>query len=401
MRRARLIALCIASTLLAGACSSGGAAGRGDVDDSALSAAAGLRVKVERLIREHVFLAAFISEAALTRQAKPLEGAQATFDDGGVEFAKELRDQYGESAERTFLAQWRKYQTALTGYAVRLPATRSTPAKTTITRNLAAFGGQFGSFMASITPLLNPRRAGKTMQETVTAIQAFMAAQAKKDFVKADALVRTAASKATAPAALIAFAMIEDHPAQFTGDPDAASAKFRFPLSAGLSEGVYLLALATEDSLTKRSAGSAAARAALKTSIERLAAHLGVVYGDAFVKAFTPLWTRQADLLVSYAGAGKDKAKADKAVADMRQHSKDIATFVAGANGSLDKAEVEQLLSGFLDRLIAVVTAQVKGDFDAAGAAIRSAAQATDRLSAVLAFATALKFPAKFPAPAR
>ena len=247
MRRLTLPALCLALVVVAGACSKSEDAGR--VDDSALSAAADLRVRIERLTREHVYLAAFMTEAIATGRVKEYQGAVSALDDNGVEFAKELRAQYGEDAQRSYLALWRKYQQQLAAYAAQLAfkIPPKTPAKTVakIKKRTAAtlldlngFPAQYGPLMSSITPLLNPHRAAKLMTDVLTQIESFIGSQVKKDFAAADLAVRSAAGNAESIGTAIASAMVEDHPAIFTGNQYKLAAQFRSRLSAQLSENV-------------------------------------------------------------------------------------------------------------------------------------------------------------------
>jgi hypothetical protein len=391
VRRLRTLAFCLVLAALAGACGPTETAGRGD--DSALSPAADFRVRIERLVREHVYLAAFVTEAATTGRGKELQGAVSAFDDNAVAIARELAVQYGEDAEHTFLAMWRRYLPVVPGYATRLAAKKPTAP---VLKRLNAFPLEFGALMSSITPLLNPHRAAKQMSDIVAQMTSFIGSQAKKDFAKADLTVRTAGAKAGVLGADLAVAIIEDHPAVLRGDPAAPAALYRATLSGILTENVYLLSLATQNSATHRAAEQKAATAALKANTKQLAAQLGSAYGAGLEKTFTPLWERLSTLILDYAAAGKDKAKKDKALASLRQHTGDLATFFAGVNKEFDRKETGQVIAGLVGRLIAVVDAQVAGDFAAAGVAMRTAAEATEGLGSSIGQATALKYPARF-----
>ena len=234
------------------------------------------------------------------------------------------------------------------------------------------------------------------MSDIIAQIKSFISSQAKKDYAKADLTVRTAGAKAGPLGADLATAMIEDHPAILRGNPNAPAALYRYTLSAILAENVYLLSLATQEIATHRAAEQKAATAALQASTKQLASHLGTMYGAGFQKAFTPLWERQSTLILNYASAGKDKAKKDKATKDLNQHTSDLATFFAGANTEFNRKEIRQLIGGFVLLQLTVVDAQAKADFDRAGVAIRSAAQATGGFGASVTQATVLKYPAKF-----
>jgi hypothetical protein len=387
--------LCLVLATFAGAC--GPSKTPVPRDDSALTAAADFRVLIERLVREHVYLAAIMTEAAATRRTREFEGAASAFDDNGIAFAQQLAAQYGEATQRAFLVLWRRYQPLLVGYAARL--VNKKPTALVLVR-INALPGAYGALMASIAPLINPHTAARQMMDVVAQIKSFIGSQAKRDFAKADSTVRSAGAKAGLLGAAVAMAMIEDHPAVFWGDPNAPAAVFRYTLSASLAENVYLLSLATQESATHRAAELKGATAALQASSKQLVSHLGSMYGSGFAKTFTPLWERRNTLFLNYAAAGNDKAKKKKAVADLKQHAMDLATFFAGANKDLDEKEMAQLLSDLVSAQLAVVDAQLAGDFDKAVVAIRSAAQATEGLGTSLTQATVLKYPSKFrPAP--
>jgi hypothetical protein len=394
VRRAPFVASCLAFALLAGACN--GSQGGGGADDSALSKAADARVQIERLIRENVFLTAFMTEAVAGKRTKEYTGAASALDDNAVEMATLLRDQYGEDAEREYLTVLRPYQQVLAGYTARLVNKKKVgPAA----KRLAIFPGQYGELMSRITPLLSPFRATNQMANVLKGVQSVIAYQAKKDFTKAGSALRATSARAGTLGTEVATAIIEDHPALFSGNPLSASAKFRYALSGLLEENVYLLTLATQDTVTRHAAESKGAVAALKASTAALAAQFASVYGGSFGGSFTRLWQRQSDLLLAYASAGKDKKKRDNASAELTQLVTEMTQFLVGANPELAPSELQNLFGTLSSGLRAVVDAQVAGDFDRAGIAIRSAAQTIDPLGATLTQGTVVKFPSKFRPP--
>ena len=61
---------------------------------------------------------------------------------------------------------------------------------------------------------------------------------------------------------------------------------------------------------------------------------IGSVYGADADNAFLPLWRRHIGFVVDYTvgAASRDKAKQDKAVADLVAYTDDFGAFLAGAN---------------------------------------------------------------------
>ena len=68
-------------------------------------------------------------------------------------------------------------------------------------------------------------------------------------------------------------------------------------------------------------------------------AGIGAVYGADAEKAFLPLWRKHIGFFVDYTMgvASKDKAKQDKAVADLVGYSQDFGAFLSSANPDLPK----------------------------------------------------------------
>jgi plastocyanin len=78
----------------------------------------------------------------------------------------------------------------------------------------------------------------------------------------------------------------------------------------------------------------------------------GSVYGPDAEKAFLPLWREHIGFFVDYTtgGATKDKAKQDKAIADLVSYSEDFAAFLSSANPNLPKTAVTELVKKSIER---------------------------------------------------
>ena len=93
------------------------------------------------------------------------------------------------------------------------------------------------------------------------------------------------------------------------------SAGLRAGLDRLLSEHVVLAGNATSAALAGRTKDFEASASALDANSVDLSKAFGGVYGDAFEKAFLPLWRKHIGLIVDYTSglAAKDKTKSDKA----------------------------------------------------------------------------------------
>ena len=73
------------------------------------SSAATLRVTLNKLLAEHVYLAARATGAALGGQMPAFEAAAAALDGNSVDLAKASETAYGDDAEKAFLPLWRAH----------------------------------------------------------------------------------------------------------------------------------------------------------------------------------------------------------------------------------------------------------------------------------------------------
>src|SRR5262249_45365019 len=151
------------------------------------------------------------------------------------------------------------------------------------------------------------------------------------------------------------------------GNGPALGAKASPPpatLNQLMGEQILLASSATGAALAGREAQFKAAAAALDENGVDISKAIGSVYGQGAQDAFLPLWRRHIGFAVDYTigVATKDKAKQDKAVADLVSYSEDFAAFLSSANPNLPKSAVAELVKGHILKLKAVVEAHAAGD---------------------------------------
>ena len=124
------------------------------------------------------------------------------------------------------------------------------------------------------------------------------------------------------------------------------AADLRTGLNYLLGEHILLASSATGAALAGRDAEFKAAAAALDPNSVDISKAIGSVYGQDAEDAFLPLWRRHIGFVVDYTVgvATKDKAKQDKAVADLVQYTQDFGAFLASANPNLPKDVVAELV---------------------------------------------------------
>jgi len=104
---------------------------------------------------------------------------------------------------------------------------------------------------------------------------------------------------------------------------------------------------------------------ALAENTDDITAAVGLVYGRAGASAFNQQWAQHTQFLLDYAvavGQG-DHAGAGAALAKLRVYAKDNGSFFQKATGGiLDAEAVQGLLNTHIDHMIAMITADDRGD---------------------------------------
>jgi len=176
------------------------------------------------------------------------------------------------------------------------------------------------------------------------------------------------------------------------------AATLRTTLNRLFAEHVYLAAAATGAALGGREAEFKAAAAALDANSVAISKAIGSVYGQGAEDAFLPLWRKHIGMVVDYTVgvATNDKAKQDKAVADLMGYTQDFGAFLQSANPNLPKSVVADLVKHHVVTLKEVIDAQAAKDAAKAYTAVRTAAGHMQMIADPLAEAIVKQFPDKF-----
>ncbi|MGH2727851.1 MAG: hypothetical protein ACRDKS_12840, partial [Actinomycetota bacterium] len=89
----------------------------GPLPESPTTAAADLRVSLDLLFRENVFLLGLETENALTGQSKAFEAASDALEENTLAIGDHFEMTYAARAERGFLTAWRPYTDLIASYA--------------------------------------------------------------------------------------------------------------------------------------------------------------------------------------------------------------------------------------------------------------------------------------------
>jgi hypothetical protein len=172
----------------------------------------------------------------------------------------------------------------------------------------------------------------------------------------------------------------------------------RSTLNTLFQEHIYLAAAATGAALGGRDAEFKAAAAALDANSVAISKAIGSVYGQGAEDAFLPLWRKHIGMVVEYTVGvvTNDKAKQDKAVADLIGYTQDFGAFLQSANPNLPKSVVADLVKHHVVTLKEVIDAQASKDQAKTYTTMRTAAGHMQMIADPLAEAIVKQFPDKF-----
>jgi hypothetical protein len=359
--------------------------------------ASDLRTGYNALLAEHVYLAAAATNAALGGRQAEFEAAAAALDGNSQDIATSIGSVYGADAEKAFLPLWRKHIGMAVDYTVGV-ATKDKPKQDKAVADLIGYTQDFGAFLAAANPNLPKDVVAELVKHHVVTLKGVIDPQAAGDQAKAFTALRTAAGHMAMIGDPLAGAIAKQFPAKYPGDSAASAAALRASLNLALREHVYLAAAATNAALGGRKAEFEAAAAALDGNSQDVARAIGSVYGPDAEKAFLPLWRKHIGMVVDYTVgvATKDKAKQDKAVADLVAYTDDFGAFLAAANPNLPKDVVADLVKHHVVTLKEVIDVQATGNHAKAWKSVRTAAGHMAKIADPLAAAIAKQFPQRF-----
>ena len=379
------------------------AMGVGDVWAARLDAptsatpAAGLRVGLNALLSEHVYLAAAATNAALGGRQPEFEAAAAALDANSVDVARAIGSVYGPDAEKAFLPLWRRHIGMVVDYTVGV-ATSDRARQDNAVNDLVGYTEDFGAFLSGANPNLPKSAVADLVRHHVLTLKAVIDAQAAKDQDRAFTALRTGAGHMQMIADPLAGAIVKQFPDRVAGASDTPAAALRTTLNLALREHVYLAAATTNAALGGRDAEFKAAAGALDANSVAIAKAIGSVYGADAEKAFLPLWRKHIGMVVDYTvgKATKDQAKQDRAVGDLLGYTQDFGAFLSGANPNLPKAVVADLVKHHVVTLKDVIDAQAAKDQARAFVAERTGAGHMQMIADPLAEAIVKQFPDRF-----
>jgi plastocyanin len=359
--------------------------------------AAGLRVTLNNLFAEHVYLAARATSGALGNRQAEFEAAAAALDANSVYISKAIGLAYGPDAEAAFLPLWRAHIGMVVEYTSGLAAKDEAKQQKAV-QDLLGYTQDLAAFLSGANENLPKDAVAELVRSHILTLKDVIDAQAAGDQPAVYGKLRMAMAHMQMVADPIADATARKFPGTFSGQAITPASSLRVALNRLLAEHVFLASSATGGALAGRDAQFKAAASELDGNSVDLSKAIGSAYGGDAEAAFLPLWRSHIGMVVEYTvgKASKDDAKTQKAVDDLVGYTQDFGVFLSGANENLPKDVVAGLVKDHVLTLKDVIDAQAAGDARLQFTAIRSAGNHMSMIADPLAEATAVKFPDMF-----
>ena len=175
---------------------------------------ADLRVGLNAILEEHVYLAAAATGAALGGRQPEFEGAAAALDQNSVALSQAIGSVYGPDAEAAFLALWRKHIGFVVDYTTGV-ATKDKAKQDRAVNDLLGYAADFGAFLNSANPNLPKDVVAGLVKTHIVTLKDVIDAQATGDTKQAYAKARDAAGHMRMIADPLADAIAKQFPKRF------------------------------------------------------------------------------------------------------------------------------------------------------------------------------------------
>ena len=377
--------------------------------DTSTTGAATLRAGLTGLLTEHVYLAALATGSALRGDTKGFE-AYATALNGPTnsntaDLTAAITSAYGTDVGKAFDGLWRSngHIPAVVAYTQAVAVNDKAKADKAVA-DMLGYAKTFGTTLNQVNDLLPAAAVEDGVKMHITTLKAVIDAQKAGDQPKVYSSLREAYHHMGEFATALADATAKKFPDKFSGSASSPASDLRAGMTSLLREHVLLAASATGAALGGRQPQFEAAAAALNgptaSNTADIVGAVTGVYGTDVGKAFDGLWRSNGHIpaFVAYtqALAANDKAKADKAVADLLAYAKTFGTTMNQVNSNLPAAAVEDAIKMHAATLKAVIDDQKAGDATKTATDLRTAVHHMSDTADVLAEATVKKFPEKF-----
>ncbi|MGH2429208.1 MAG: copper amine oxidase [Candidatus Limnocylindria bacterium] len=391
MRPLRLLATLVAATALA-LSTFGSAAAIEGLD----TPASDLRVSLDRLLSEHVFLTVQALQAGISDNEQFAAAAEA-LEANTVELEDAIAGIYNEEAGQRFGDLWRAH----IGYVVDYTRARQAADEEAEQRaidGLGAYQADFASFLAGSNPGLSEETLHHLLEDHLAQLQQVANLQLG-DYDEVYVVARQAYGHMFELGDGLSHAIAEQFPDTFSGSEVAfgPAIDLQVTLDRLLGEHAFfaleVMRLATLGAEPERAASEA-----LASNGESLRAAVADIYGGDAGRGFADIWEQHNGYYVDYVRARLtgDEAGAETARTGLEDFSGHTADFLASANDLFDADVLRTGLAVHTDHLLAQVDAYDADDYVAAFAIGREAYLHMGAISDLLATGIVNQFPERF-----
>jgi hypothetical protein len=335
--------------------------------------AAALRSDLNRLLQEHVFLAALATDAGLAGATDQFEAAATALDGNSDDIINTFGSVYPD-AKATFNDAWRGHIGFVVDYVTGL-ATEDQAKQDQAVSDLQGYWESFGQFLSDTVATLpdGPAVSALVMKHVLT-LKTVIDAQAARDPGSALTALREAAGHMHMIGDPLAAAIAQDKGVE--GSATDAASGLRSSLNQLLQEHVYLAAIAATGALSANTPVFEAAATALDGNSDDIINTFGSVYPDAKA-TFNDAWKGHIGFVVDYVTglATEDQAKQDQAVSDLQGYWESFGQFLSDTVATLPEGPaVSALVMEHVLTLKTVIDDFAGGDVEAGFSDLRAAA---------------------------
>lgn len=181
------------------------------VSPTSATKAADIRVTLNSLLREHVFLATSATGAALGGRSEEFKSAAQALDGNSVDIANAIGSVYGRDAGEAFLPLWRKHIGFFVDYTNGV-ATKDMVKQEKAVNDLLGYTKDFAAFLNSASPSLPLDTVASLSKTHVITLKAVVDIQATGDSAGAYQAIRKAAAHMQNIADPLAEAIVQQFP---------------------------------------------------------------------------------------------------------------------------------------------------------------------------------------------
>ncbi|MBC7644718.1 MAG: copper amine oxidase [Thermoleophilia bacterium] len=356
------------------------------------SDAATLRITLDRLLGQHMYLAVQAIERSLSG-SKDAAQAGAALNTNSKNLADAIGSVYGDAAHDSFLEQWNAHNGMFVAYATGVAkGDKAGQAKALV--DLDGYIKNFGEFLGTATgaPVEAVQAALKMhVDHTKTVIDAYGA----KDYTKSWNEARVAYDHMNKVGDVLAGAITAQKSLD-TGSTTKSAVDTRALLDEQLAEHAALASYATRAGLAGDPDFKALA-AALDANTVDLSKTIGSVLGAPAEKQFLAQWRAHIVFFVNYtvATAKNDAAGKAKAAAGLADYTRTFAEFLAGPTG-LPASALQEDLKMHVAGLAGAIDSYHAGDYEKAWSQWNEAYEHMYGTGDTLASGLTAKYPDKF-----